>query len=107
MLRVVLLTLHADKLEVFKDWMSALRSRKEEVLETFEAEGVKQEFVAIIGKTDPPVVVWAVESEDLAGADEAFKNSRFAVDVEHKAVLNECIAGRAGHEVLLNLRARP
>jgi hypothetical protein len=35
---------------------------------------------------DSPIVVYAVESDDFAKGDEAFKNSRFTIDIEHKAV---------------------
>ena len=107
MLKVELVTLRRDKVDAFKAWMAALQRRKEEVLETFEAEGTRHEFVAIIGDTDPPVVVYATESDDFSKAQKAFLNSRFPIDMEHKAVLHECIAGRAPLEVLFELAARP
>jgi len=103
MLKVGLVTLHRDKVEAFKAWMAALERRKDEVLETFEAEGTRSEFVAILNNTDPPVVVYAMEAVDFAKAEEAFKHSAFPIDIEHKAVLKECLSGRAPHEVLFEL----
>ena len=105
MLKVGLVTLHRDKVEAFKSWMATLARRKDEVLESFEAEGTRSEFVAILNDTDPPVIVYAMEAVDLAKADEAFRHSAFPIDIEHKAVLKECLAGRAPHEVLFELCA--
>lgn len=107
MLKVGLVTLRPNKVNAFKAWMATLKRRREEVLETFQAEGTRHEFVAILGNTDPPVVVYAIEVDDFAKAEEAFKNSHFPIDIEHKAVLKECLAGGAAHEVLFELAARP
>jgi hypothetical protein len=103
MLKVGLVTLHRDKVEAFKAWKATLARRKDEVLETFEAESTRSEFVAILNNTDPPVVVYAMEAVDFAKADEAFKHSAFPIDIAHKAVLNDCLSGRAPHEVLSEL----
>lgn len=106
MLKVGLVTLQRDKVETFKTWMAALQRRKEEVLETFEAEGTRAEFVAILDNTNPPVVVYVIEAVDIAKAEEVFKRSTLPIDIEHKATLTQCVAGRAPHEVLFELSAR-
>jgi len=105
MLKVGLVTLHRDKVEAFKAWMATLSRRRDEVLETFAAEGTRSEFVAILNNTDPPVVVYAMETDDFAKAEDAFRHSAFPIDIEHKAVLKDCLSGRAPHEVLFELCA--
>ena len=87
-MEVGFVSLRPEKVGDFKAWMATLQRRREEVFETFRAEGTRHELVAIIENTDPPVVVYAMEAEDLARAQEVFTHSQLSIDVEHKTVLN-------------------
>lgn len=103
MLKVGFFALIPDKVTVFHSWMEELQRRSEEVLETFRAESTRHELVVVLEQTDPPIVVYAIAVEDFIRAQEVFRKSQLAIDIEHKAILQECIADRAPHRVLLDL----
>lgn len=103
MLKIVFFTLKPDQVAVFEAWMAELRERREEVFETFVAEGTRHEVVAILENTNPPVVVYAVEADDFDRAQQVFSQSQFPIDLKHKEVLKATVGEKVPHRVLLDL----
>jgi hypothetical protein len=81
-------------------WMNELMRRRDEVLETFEQETVRQEVAYLLEGRDGPTLVYAIEAEDLEHAGRAFRASTLPIDIEHRSVMREVLEGPAHAELL-------
>lgn len=104
MLKLSFLKVRPEKVARLREWMSELSRRHPEVLETFRREETRHEIVALL-ELPEPLLVYAIEAEDLARARAAFAESRLPLDIQHREVLQECIEGEWPSEVLLDLGA--
>jgi hypothetical protein len=68
--------------QAWLEWCRECRRRHEEVLETLRNEGVSVEACFLSPKED--CGYYFLEVEDVEKAGEAFRNSRFSIDHEHK-----------------------
>lgn len=93
-----------DKVEVLKSWMEELKSREDEVRETFRNEGTCHERAFLVEGFDGPVLAYVMEVDDPEGARRAYASSEFPIDHEHRRVMDEVLAGPVEVEELLNLR---
>lgn len=103
MLETVFLRVKEDKVEALKDWMRDLRQREKEVLETFHNEGSRHEAAYLLESAEGPVLVYVQEIADPERAHQAFRESELPVDLEHRAVMQDVVAGRLEVQELLNL----
>lgn len=107
MLQVVFQRIHPDQVEQLRGWMSELMRRQVEVLETFRQEGMRHEVAYLLHAADGPVLVYAMEAEDMERAWAAYEASQLPIDLEHHRVLAAVQAGPREVEQLYELRLPP
>lgn len=106
MLQVAFRRVRPEKAGVLREWMAELNDRRDEVLETFEAETTRHEKVFLLDADGPgPLMVYVMDVDDPQHAAAAFADSRLPIDVRHKEVMAEVDAGRAEVESLLDISA--
>jgi hypothetical protein len=92
MLRVGFANIRPEKEPRLRDWLKELGEREAEVLETFRRETISHEQVFIIHSESGPLLLFAIEAEDHQLARKVYESSTLAIDTEHAAVLQECLA---------------
>src|SRR5262245_56528358 len=102
MLRVGFARIWPDKESRLRAWLAELGSRREEVIESFQRETVRQEQVFIVAGDTGPVLVYAIDAQDLGQATAAYKESTLPIDKEHRAVLQDCLQERLNMEPLFD-----
>jgi len=103
-LRVVIASVKADKVDRLRSWMAELAERRDEVFETYARETVSHEIAVLVQGAEGPLLVYAMEVDDPETATEAFQTSKLPIDVEHRTVMDDVLAGAADVELLLDLR---
>ena len=91
----------------FREWMSQLDKRRDEVRATFKQEGVTHEQVYLLDVAGGPIMVYAMEAPDHERAAKAFLGSKLSIDAEHKAVLKQVLGERVPQELLFDCRSEP
>jgi Family of unknown function (DUF6176) len=81
------------KTQALKDWYAELTSRPEEVLETLENEGVRQEAAFILPTEHGDLLAVFIEVDDMNAANEAYYSSPFELDRQHAQAMEECTIG--------------
>ena len=94
MLRVTFRRIRPDKEAQLRAWLAELSARADEVRATFVDETVRHEQAFVLQTVDGPVLVYAMEADDLDRGREAFTRSKHAIDEEHKKVMGECLRDR-------------
>ena len=105
MLRISYRRIKPDKLDRLRSWMQELMERRDEVHETFDHEGVRSERAWVIHDEQGPILVYAIEADDLEKARQAYRNSTLPIDLEHREVLREVLGERLEPELLYDLSA--
>ena len=85
--------------------MAELNSRRAEVLETFAQEGVRHEQVYLVAGDDCPFLIYAIESADHERATSAYQQSRLAIDLEHRRLMNQVLGESVPVELLYECKA--
>lgn len=75
-----------------RDWLTEPSTRKDEVRRSLAQEGTRHAQVYLLPPTDGPVLVYAMEAEDVKRAYAAFGASSLPIDEEHRALLAEVLA---------------
>jgi hypothetical protein len=104
-LRVRFFRVRPDKVDRLRAWMEELARRRDEVLETFAQETVRQEAAWLMETVEGTILVYAIEAEDLDQARRAVEKNPFPIDLEHRAVMDEVIEVPIELEQLLDERA--
>jgi hypothetical protein len=104
-LRVRFFRVKPDKIERLRDWMEELHRRRDEVLETFAQESVRQEAAWLMETAEGTILVYAIEAEDLEQAQRAVEEKPLPIDLEHRAAMDEVIEVPIELEQLLDERA--
>jgi hypothetical protein len=107
MIRVVFARVRDDKVERLRAWLRELEERSDEVRDTFAAEGVHQEQGYVLSVDGAPVLAYVMDVEDPERAREVFAASTLPIDVEHRRVMAEVLAGNVEAELLYDVRAVP
>ena len=81
------------KTEQLRAWYKELEDRRDEALETQQAEGVRQEHAFILPGPDFDLLAVFVQVDDMEKANASFFSSPFKIDAEHLAVMDECTEG--------------
>lgn len=91
------------KVDKLRAWMRELMHRREDVVESFEQEGVRQEKAWLIDDGEGYIFVYAVEAEDIEKARQAYRESTLPIDLEHREVLRDVLGERAEPELLYDM----
>jgi hypothetical protein len=105
LLRVRFFKVKPDKVERLRAWMDELSRRRDEVLETFAQETVRHEAAWLLETAEGPILVYAIEAEDLEQARRAVEEHPQPIDLEHLAVMEEVLGAPYPAEQLLDERA--
>lgn len=105
MIHLVARRIRADQRDRIAAWLREVDgSRRDEALESLAAEGVNHETAMLIDTSDGPVIVYAMETDDLAHSKSVTDRSPRPIDAEHRAIMGAADAGPATAEVVLDLR---
>jgi hypothetical protein len=74
-----------------QEWLMQLNARADEVRESFAASGVRSEQAFILPGATGAFLVYLSEVDDARRAADVFAKSGLAIDVEHRAVMDECV----------------
>lgn len=105
MLRVNVLRVDDSQLDLLREWMAELNARVDEVRETFANEGTRHEQAHLVHTSDGPLLIYAVEVEDVAAALSAYSESSLPIDVRHREVMASVVAEVLPTELLLDVTA--
>jgi hypothetical protein len=105
LLRVRFFKVKPDKVERLRAWMDELSRRRDEVLETFAQETVRHEAAWLLETAEGPILVYAIEAEDLEQARRAVEEHPQPIDLEHLAVMEDVLGAPYPAEQLLDERA--
>jgi Family of unknown function (DUF6176) len=85
-------------------WYAELKQREDEVLQTLDNEGVRQEVAFVLDTEHGALLAVFLElDDDMEQANAAFFSSPFQIDHEHRAVMDECTVGGAEGRVYAEL----
>jgi hypothetical protein len=84
--------------------MTELGRRQDEVRATFANEGVRHEQAFLLESAAGPVLVYAIEVEDVEAAQQAYEASTLAIDAEHRQVMAAVLGPAAEVELLYEAR---
>jgi hypothetical protein len=91
--------------ETVRSWLHTVGgSRRGEAAATLIDEGVSHETAVLFETSDGPVVVYAIEADDLDKAYRVASASRHLIDADHKRVMDGALGDPVPIEVLLDLR---
>ncbi|QDG49403.1 hypothetical protein FIV42_01215 [Persicimonas caeni] len=100
MLEVSFKRVKPGKVDKLRAWMRELMERQDEVVESFEQEGVRQEMAWLLEDADGHIFVYAIEAEDLDKARQAYRESTLSIDLEHREVLRDTLGERVEPDLL-------
>ena len=100
MIKLAILKVKPNEESRLRSWMTELTRRNNEVLETFAQEGVRHEQAYLLKTGDGPILIYAVEALDQDRAALAFRNSKLAIDAEHKQLMGRVLGGSVDAELL-------
>jgi hypothetical protein len=105
MLRVEFSQVRDGQVDRLRAWMRELMARPDEVRETFEQEGVRHEAAYLMQSVDGPVLVYAIDVDDMEPAQQAFEHSSLPLDLEHRRTMDAVLVsrGQATVELLYEL----
>jgi hypothetical protein len=99
-LEVVFRRVKPDQVDRLRAWMREGERRADEVRETFRQETVRHEVAYLLEGKRGPVLVYAMEAEDLDRSAETFRSSSLPIDVQHRTVMRDVLEGPAEAEKL-------
>lgn len=95
MIHLVARRIRPDQRDRVVDWLRQIDGpRRAEALESLAAEGVDHETAMIIDTSDGPIIVYAMQTDDLARSRAVTDESARSVDAEHRAVMRSADDGR-------------
>lgn len=83
-----------DKVDKLQAWLAELMHRRAEVLESFRQEGTREEQAYLLPDGQGFVLVHITDADDSDQANAAYETSSLPIDIEHHAMLSECLAER-------------
>jgi RimJ/RimL family protein N-acetyltransferase len=91
------------KVDRLRAWMRELVDRRDEVIESFEQEGVRQEKAWLLEDEHGYIFVYAIDAEDLDKARQVYRESTLPIDLEHRAVQRDVLGERIEPELLFDI----
>lgn len=104
MIRLSFTRVKPDQEARLRAWLAELNTRQAEVRQTFAQEGTRQEQAYILPTADGPVLVYAMEADDIERARRAYGESTLPIDEQHRAVLAETLGHGLHVEPLFDCR---
>jgi hypothetical protein len=104
-LRIRFFRVLPENLPRLRFWMAELHRRRDEILETFASETVRQEAAYLLETGDGPLLAYVIEAEDLERAALAVEQDPKPIDHEHRRVMSEVLGEELFPELLLDERA--
>lgn len=106
MIELVVRRVRPEEEEALREWFLQLRGpRRDEALGTLREEGIRHETAVLLAGPDGPLLVYAMESDDIDHARAVAGASSHEVDALHRAVLKRTLLpGDVTVEPLLDLR---
>ena len=83
-----------DKVDKLQAWLAELMRRRAEVLESFRQENTREEQAYLLPDGQGFVLVHITDADDSDQANAAYETSSLPIDIEHHAMLEECLAER-------------
>jgi Family of unknown function (DUF6176) len=91
--------------ETVRSWLRQVGgSRRGEAAATLMEEGVTHETVVLFETSDGPMVIYAIEADDLDEAYDVASTSRHRIDADHKRIMESALGEPVPIELLLDLR---
>lgn len=99
----------AGKTARFLDWAATVRGREREAFEAMSGEGAVAEVIILERSSAGDSVLYYMRARDLERAAQVFAASRRPIDLETRAMIEECwdVARIQALEVLLDLHPPP
>lgn len=105
MIEVSVRRVRPERVDDVRRWLRTVQgSRRGEALATLIDQGVSHETAVLFETADGPVVVYAIEADDLDRAYETASRSRHRIDADHRRVMEAALGDPVPIEVLLDLR---
>jgi predicted RNase H-like HicB family nuclease len=98
----------AGKTDLLVEWMNEVREREDEVVKTFQSEGLETEAAFLEHADDGDYLVYFMEAEDLREVYGSFGDSEHDIDEEHKEVMENVLedseeSGARNYELLYHM----
>jgi hypothetical protein len=90
----------ADRVERLRSWFLEVQRREDEALASYAQEGTRHVQAHLIDGPDGPVLAFLAEVSDPLEARSANVDSRLPIDLEHRDVMHDVVAGRVSAELL-------
>jgi hypothetical protein len=107
MMRMRFFRVRPEKIEKLRAWAAELSRREAEVLETFANETVRHEIAYLLPTSDGPVLVYAIEAEDLHQAAMAVQEHPLPIDLEHRKVMHDVLQEAIELDPIIDLKNWP
>lgn len=90
--------------ESVEQWLAEVNGpRRSEAIETLRAEGVTHETAAILDTSDGPIIVYAMETDDIDRARAVGAASAHPIDQRHHEVMRAADNGPAPYSLVLDI----
>jgi hypothetical protein len=104
-IRLAVREVRPEHLDLLRRWMAEIDGpRRREALATLVDEGCHHETALLIEGRDGPLLVYAMEVDDVARSVAAARDSPHPIDAEHRSVMTTALGADVAGEVLLDLR---
>jgi Family of unknown function (DUF6176) len=95
---------HAEHVELLRDWLAQVGGpRRTEALQTLVDETIRHEMALLVDAPDGPLLVYAIDVEDLAQSRHVAEHSSHPIDADHRRVMGTALGEEVPSEVLLDL----
>ena len=93
----------SDQVERLRAWLLELNERVDEVRQTFVQETVRHEQGIILQGAEGPILIYAIEAEDLEAGRQAYEASTLPIDFEHRRIMDAVLDGPADVERIYDM----
>ena len=104
MIQVVTYRIAEGQEPVLRWWMAELMRRRDEVLQTFEYEGTREEAAYLLRTAEGPVLIYVMDVADPERAGIAYRYSALPIDQQHKQVMHQVLGEELEPELLYDVR---
>ena len=104
MLQLAVRIVHADQIDLLRDWMHQLQTtRRSEAEATLIDETVDHEQALLVEVAGRHLLIYAIEVRDPEQARRSADSGHHPIDAEHHEVLARALEQALPHEVLLDI----
>jgi hypothetical protein len=104
MIQLVMYKVAAGQEPMLRWWMGELMRRRDEVLQTFQYEGTREEAAYLLQTADGPILVYVMDVGDPERAGIAYRYSSLPIDQQHKQVMHRVLGEEVEAELLYDVR---